>query len=420
MVDFRESLEFLYGLQTFGIKLGLANTVALLDRVGHPERSFAVVHVAGTNGKGSVCAMLAEILRRAGYRTGLYTSPHLHSFTERIRIDGTPLSEEEVVALTDEVRRAGEGIPATFFEFTTVLALTAFARRQVEIVILETGMGGRLDATNAVTPLLTVITPISLDHQEHLGATLAAIAAEKAAIIKPRVPVVVGRQPPEALTVILEQARRMDAFVSLFDRDFTVGETPVGWLVATTDGETSPAFRPGLAGRHQCDNAALAVQAVSRLRRAGFDIPPTALIGGIAGVVWPGRLEWRGGGAVLFDGAHNQAGAAVLADYLDTLDIDGVHWIAGFKADKAWRDMLPRILPHACHLYAVEPPGIAAVAAGEIAAAAVGCPSTVFATPGEALAAALAARGEREVVLIAGSLFLVGALRELVAEGGRG
>ncbi|MEJ2200371.1 MAG: bifunctional folylpolyglutamate synthase/dihydrofolate synthase, partial [Desulfuromonadaceae bacterium] len=204
-MDFAQSLDYLYGLQRFGIKLGLDNIRELLNRLGHPERGYGVIHVAGSNGKGSVCAGLASILLAAGYRVGLYTSPHLHSFTERIQVSGRFISEEQVVQYTEELRRLSADVPATFFEFTTAMALLHFDCEGVDFAILEVGLGGRLDATNAVTaPLLSVITPVCLDHTAHLGAELGLIAAEKGGIIKPGVPLVLGRQEPEALAVLLE------------------------------------------------------------------------------------------------------------------------------------------------------------------------------------------------------------------------
>lgn len=415
-MDFRETLEFLYGLQRFGIKLGLENTRALLERAGHPERNFLVVQVAGTNGKGSVCAMLAEILQAAGHRVGLYTSPHLQSFTERIRINGVALTEEEVVSLTAELRTSADGIPATFFEFTTVLALTAFSLHQVEIAILETGLGGRLDATTATNPSVTVITPLSLDHQEYLGPDLAAIAAEKAGIIKPATPLIIGRQPPEALKILLQSAQECEAPVFLLDFNFFTEPAADGFTFRSHE-VALPDLRPGLNGRHQFDNAAVAVQAALLLRQKGMVVPDEAIRSGITKVQWPGRLEWWGSErTLLLDGAHNAAGALVLADYLKTLSIAGIHWVVGIKEDKLYRAILAPILPISSALYAVTPPTVPAITPEQLVTEAVhhNVPACAFANVAEALAAAQAARQPDEIILVAGSLFLVGAVRQLL------
>jgi dihydrofolate synthase/folylpolyglutamate synthase len=202
----RKSLDYLYGLQTFGIKLGLDNIRTLHTRLGCPSDNYRTVLIAGTNGKGSTASTLAEILRQAGVRTGLYTSPHLHCFTERIKIDGKPVDFDTLEPLIDELRQIGSDLPLTFFEFTTALALETFRRNRVEVAIMEVGMGGRLDATNIVSPSLSIITPIAFDHQAHLGSTLEEISGEKAGIMRESVPVVIAEQQPEALTALLAAA----------------------------------------------------------------------------------------------------------------------------------------------------------------------------------------------------------------------
>lgn len=415
-MDYRESLDYLYGLQRFGIKLGLENIQELLARLGRPEQGYGTLHVAGSNGKGSVCAALAEILRRGGYRVGLYTSPHLHSFTERIRVNGVAITEAEVAQLTAEIREQSSGIPATFFEFTTALALLHFCRQRVDFAVLEVGMGGRLDATNAVTPLLSVITPICRDHAEHLGAGLAEIAAEKGGIIKPGVPVVIGRQAPEVLPVLEAQAQQRQAPAFLCGRDFA--PVAAGDVFAFRGMEVElEGLRPGLAGIHQHDNLALALAAAVLLRRQGVDLAATALRDGVEQVRWPGRLEWWGGERrVLLDGAHNAGGARALADYLATLPTGGVRWVVGIKGDKRPADILQPLLPHVCALYCTVPPVESALPAEELAreAMAATLPVRTYATTAQALEAALAERRGDEIVLVAGSLFLVAAAREFL------
>lgn len=413
-MGYRKSLDYLYGLQRFGIKLGLENIRTLLARLGHPERDLAILHIGGSNGKGSVSAALAEILIRAGYRVGLYTSPHLHSFTERIRVNGMAIAEDEVARLTDEIRSVTDGVPVTFFEFTTALSLLYFHRRQVDFAVLEVGMGGRLDATNVVTPRLSVITPICRDHAEHLGGTLAAIAAEKGGIIKSGVPLVVGRQEPEALDVLLTSAQQLAAPVLLCGRDFAPQPTADGFSYRGPELELAD-LHPGLAGAHQHDNLSLALAAAGLLRGQGVDLPESALRAGVAQVRWPGRLEWwQGRRQVLLDGAHNEGGAKVLADYLAALGAGGVRWVVGLKGDKQPDDILGPLLPLVTTLYCTVPGTETAVLPEELCrrGEAAGIAGSIYATPTAALAAALADRRGDEIVLVAGSLFLVAAARE--------
>lgn len=418
-MDYPSSLDYLYGLQRFGIKLGLENIRELLRRLGHPERSFRIIHVAGSNGKGSVCATLAEILHQGGYATGRYTSPHLHSFTERIQINGEPISELEVAELTAEIRAVASGIAVTFFEFTTALALLYFARRRVDWVVLEVGMGGRLDATNAVTPELCLITPICFDHAEHLGPDLATIAGEKAGILKPGVPVVIGRQPEGALRVLLQRAAAQDAAVTLLERDLQLSSQGASWSYHGPSWQLA-GLVPGLRGGHQLDNMALAVAALELLQARGLQLPEAAVRRGLARVRWPGRLEWwQDRFEVLLDGAHNQGGAQVLAAYLKTLEVKGIHWVVGLKADKRPEDLLGPLLPLVTALYCTTPPVDAAIDPAVLVAQAVaaGLPAGSYPDTAAALTAALARRREGEIILVAGSLFLVAAAREALQRG---
>lgn len=418
-MDFRESLEFLYGLQRFGIKLGLENTRTLLERAGTPQQHFLCVHVAGTNGKGSTSAFLAAILQEAGLRVGLYTSPHLQSFCERIRINGTAIREAEVAALTDRLRPLSAEIPVTFFEFTTVLALCAFAEQRVDIAILETGLGGRLDATNALTACLSLITPVSLDHQEHLGTSLGAIAAEKAGIIKEGVPVICSAQEDEVLAVVKQQAAARHAPALYAGRDFSVTvHASAEFDYHDEENHRLESLHSGLAGAHQPHNAALAIAAAFRLRQQGLTIPEAAIRQGIARVDWPGRLEWWGENRqILLDGAHNAAGASVLAAYLATLNAPAMHWLVGVKNDKNYHEILAAILPLTTRLYAVAPPAVSATEPEELVAVAreAKVPAQAFASVSEGLQAARGACHAGEIILVAGSLFLVGAVRELLS-----
>jgi dihydrofolate synthase/folylpolyglutamate synthase len=283
-VNYRDALAWLYGTQTFGVKLGLDNTRRLLASAGHPHARLKFLHVAGTNGKGSTCAMMDSILRAAGHRTALYTSPHLVDFRERLRLDGAMIPEDTVAAGLTLLREAAAGWDhaPTFFELTTVLAAWWFSRQGADYVVWETGMGGRLDATNAVTPLVSVITPIGLDHQQWLGHTLARIAGEKAGIIKSGVPVVSAPQAEEVRVVLETKARELGAALT-----FVTGPWAGGL--------------PGLAGSHQLWNAALAC---AGLRAAGVDVDAETESRGLRGVVWPGRFQ-RVADDFVIDGAHN-------------------------------------------------------------------------------------------------------------------
>lgn len=303
-MNYEEALAWLYGTQRFGIKLGLENVQRLLRELNLPGENQRVVHVAGTNGKGSVCAMIDSICRAEGYRTGLFTSPHLVTYRERIRVNGEMMAREDVahgLSMLRKTIRSWDPHP-TFFEITTALALDRFRKARCEVIVLETGLGGRLDATNALTPVVSVITPIGYDHEKWLGNTLEAIAGEKAGIIKPRIPVVSARQESAAESVIRAQALKCDA--------------PLEFVAAVYDRrseETSTVmdrrYNIALAGIHQRENAALAVAA---LRAAEIAVSNTAVQRGLAKIDWPARFQ-RWDDRTLIDGAHNPAGAEVLA-----------------------------------------------------------------------------------------------------------
>jgi len=409
-----ESLAWLYGLQQFGIKLGLQNVRELLGRLDNPQKAFRCLHVAGTNGKGSVSAFLAEMLHQAGYRVGLYTSPHLHCFTERIRLDGESLKPELLPSLAQQVRAAGAGIPATFFEATTALALVAFREAAVDVAVLETGMGGRLDATTAVDSALSLITPVSFDHQEHLGETLSAIATEKAGIIKPGVPVIVGRQSPAAAAVIVGVAAGHQAPLWLARRDYQWGGDHAAMWFRGPGLELS-SLRCALEGVHQLDNFAQALAGAARLRQDGWQLPDEALHRAGVAVRWPGRLEWWGNPpSVLLDGAHNASGAAALARYLADVVRRPVRLVAALSGERHPDEVLAPLKEQLLALYASPvPAGTTTVPAQVLSdwAHHEGVPTRTFVSPTEAFAAALAEREEGEVVVAAGSLYLVAAVR---------
>ncbi len=290
---YTEALAWLYGTQRFGIKLGLENVARLLRELDLPGKDQRIVHVAGTNGKGSVCAMIDSVCRATGYRTGLFTSPHLVTYRERIRTNGEMIGQQEVahgLSALREMLLSWQPHP-TFFEITAALALDHFKKSGCELIVLETGLGGRLDATNALTPVVSAITPIGYDHEKWLGHTLEAIAGEKAGIIKPRVPVVSSRQSPAAEKIIRARAEECDAPLKFVLEPYAGGAI-------------------GLAGPHQRENAALALAA---LRDGEIAITADAIERGLANVEWPARFQ-RWDQRIVIDGAHNPAGAQVLAD----------------------------------------------------------------------------------------------------------
>jgi dihydrofolate synthase/folylpolyglutamate synthase len=318
-VTYQESLDYLTSLGRFGIKLGLERTEALLHELGDPQDLFQGVHVAGTNGKGSVCAMVASVLQAAGYRVGLMPKPHLISYTERIQVDQRPIAEADFAALLTELQPVISKVasklgPPTEFEILTSAALYYFARAGIDLLVCEVGLGGRLDSTNVLDLGVSVITNIALDHTQHLGSTLEAIAAEKAGILKPESIAITGAQPP-ALGVIEARARDQQIPLQRLGQEIEVAAIDKDWAgvqaTITTPAGTYRDLRIPLLGLYQADNAALAVAAIDALRSRGWDISDGALRDGLARTRWPGRLEVIDRNPiVLVDGAHNPAGLA--------------------------------------------------------------------------------------------------------------
>lgn len=317
-MTYSSAIEYLYGLQKHGIKLGLETMRTLLSRQGNPERRFKSLHIGGTNGKGSTAAMTAAMLRAAGYRVGLYTSPHLIDFRERIRVNQIMVAEAQVAELTERLHASvPSGLTPTFFELTTAMALLHFAESGVDVAVLEVGLGGRFDATNVVDPEACAITTIALDHQEHLGTTEEAIGFEKAGIIKPGVPVVVGRIDGPAWDVIRQTAVDRGAPLTRLGVDFHADGTGQEEFSYRGRSRQLDGLTCALTGRHQLDNAACAVALLEAAEGRGLSIPDEAMRRGLESVVWEGRLEVAERGPVLLlDGAHNPAAAHVLAEYL--------------------------------------------------------------------------------------------------------
>lgn len=394
--------RYLTSLQPLAIRLGLERMERALDALGRPERGLRILHVAGTNGKGSTCAMAAQALREGGYHTGLYTSPHLARFNERIAVDGQSISDDALDHLTTAIRGAcpwhdggSEAERLTYFEFATLMALLHFAEVGAEVVVLEVGLGGRFDATNVVRPVACAVARIGLDHTELLGDTLAAIAREKAGIFKADVPVAVtDGQPAEALAELRSEAARRGA-------PLTVATSRYAGTIA-------------LPGAHQQENAALAVAALRLLSDGGVTLGEQAIAQGIANARWPGRLETVGG--VLLDGAHNPDGAAALAAALpDLCPGRPVELVFGVLSDKDHALMLRTLAPAVRALHLVAPPSPRARPTStylSLARALVG-EAHEHASTDEALRCARRAAADGAVVCVAGSLYLVGEARQL-------
>jgi dihydrofolate synthase/folylpolyglutamate synthase len=323
--QFKDSVDYLYGLQMLGIKFGLENSRRLMGLLGNPAGSFRTVHVAGTNGKGSTSAIIAAVLNGTGFKTGLYTSPHLVSFTERIRINGGPISEHEVIRLTSYFRDviADTDLKPTFFEFVTAMAFYYFASNRVEWAVVETGMGGRLDATNVVFPEASVITNISVEHVEFLGGSIPEIASEKAGIIKPGVPVVTAVTQPEALKVINDSARNSGSDVHMYGRDFEGVITLMDETHMEFDYKGYKDYNGlslSLTGRHQIYNAALALRVCEILMKKGVNLNEGAICSSLSGLKFEGRLEQVSQTPpVILDGAHNPEAAKSLASAVKEL-----------------------------------------------------------------------------------------------------
>ncbi|HWX20640.1 MAG TPA: folylpolyglutamate synthase/dihydrofolate synthase family protein [Candidatus Binatia bacterium] len=445
-MSYSDAIKFLYSLRWFGAKFGLKNTFKLAAAAGNPQNHLRFIHVAGTNGKGSTCAMLESIYRAAGLRVGLFTSPHLVAFGERIQVNRQPISEVEVARLVEEMRaligqgwgasgggahshgsarqaessepvepRSPPGEHPTFFEVVTVMALRYFAAQRCDLVIWETGLGGRLDATNIVTPLASVITNIQYDHQKWLGETLASIAAEKAGIIKPAIPVITAAESAEALGVIQENARSQKAPLT---------------IVSPSEAERPPldSVQLPLLGQHQRMNAAVALAAVRTLARQ-IIVNEEAIRTGLSTVHWPGRLQLvqrPAGQQILLDGAHNIGGAQILAAALKEYFSGGgvgqngalgralPTLVLGVLRDKDWAAMCEILAPVAGRILLVPVPGERSAEPRELAEVCRRANPRAQVMEHHSLAAALLDTAQDTFVTIAGSLYLIGEAMELL------
>ena len=411
------------GQELSGTKFDLANIGRLLEELGHPEQAWKAVHIAGTNGKGSAAAMLEAVLRSAGYRTGLYTSPHLVRINERIQVAGKEIADADFAAVSAEVVAGVERLLAlrelpahpSFFECLTGIGFEHFRRAHCEIAAVEVGMGGRLDATNALTPLLSIIMPVEFDHEPYLGHTLEQIAFEKAGIIKEGGVVVSAAQQPEAAAVLERAARERGARLVYAQQDALL--------------RLNGRLRLALPGRHQAANAAVVATAVQELRGLGVEVSPAALAEGLATVRWPGRLEWvQGEPPLLLDGAHNPAAARALRNYLrESLLAPNpgaasrrLVLIFGTMRDKAVAEIADLLFPLAAAVVLTRPGQRRAATPQGLAEVTGHLNPRVLEReePREALELARELAGPEGVVVVTGSLYLVGEIRQLVLERG--
>jgi len=412
---YRESTEYLFSRQARGMKLGLENIHRFLELLGNPEKNLPCIHIAGTNGKGSTAAILASVLREAGYRTGLYTSPHLIDMRERIRIDQRSISEAEVTRFIDTHRPAIEGTGVSFFEILTAMALDTFHKAAVDIAVLETGLGGRLDATNLARPLMTLITEIGLDHTRILGKTLEVVAREKAGILKSGIPCLCGVTAPRMQALFTRLSREIPCPIDLISHSVRIDKaraTDRGTTFrAVTRDRSYEDLHLRLLGSHQVHNAAMVLRCVDCLRAQGWTISDEALRLGLIRVKWPARLDvLNRHPLVLVDSAHNPLGMRSLVRALKLFTFRRMILVFGVLEDKDYRTMTRLIFPLAHHIILTRPLSHRALEPDRLLAIhpeTGGC-REAFSNIREALKRAMSLAEKEDLVCIAGSIYLAG------------
>ncbi len=435
-MNFQESVRYLLSLgrelaaptQAAASKFNLENIAILAKSLGHPEQKYLSVHIAGTNGKGSTAAFLESILRRVGYRTGLYTSPHLERINERIRVDGEEIPDAAFADIFSRIHAVIEGLLAdgtlrahpTFFECVTAIAFLYFAEAGVRFAVFETGLGGRLDSTNIIIPQVSIITRIDFDHENFLGHSLREIAGEKAGVIKPGVPVIIAEQRDEARHVLLAKAHKSGAPVVETNTAFSIESSQmedggVRALVREIASGNKYQLNPQLAGRFQLQNALNAVAAVRVLQSQGFKIGDNAIEQGIATAVWPGRIEKvHSNPDIYLDGAHNPSAARELAIFLEeNLRAKKLIIIFGALRDKAVDEIAGILFPLASEVIFTQPDTSRSISSSQLAEIAGHHAShfTIIPDAGKALESAIVQAAPQDVICITGSLYLVGQLR---------
>jgi len=426
MNSYRKAVDYLYHLQWFGNKLGLENIHWLLDQLDHPHDCYKTIHVAGTNGKGSSAALIASMLQAQGYRVGLYTSPHLIDFSERIRVDDAPISHEDVARLTRKISQltpSSAPLTPTFFEFTTAMAFLYFADWDVDVAVIEVGMGGRLDATNVVTPIVSLITNIHYDHQIHLGDTLEQIAYEKAGIIKEGIPTVTGTREEKALDVIVRICEERKSPVYRMGTDFTVeGSSPEDFCYQGIQNSWDH-LELALEGKYQIKNAGCAVATLEVISKFGLNISEESIRKGLRSVRWEGRLEKMkipGGPLVYFDGAHNPAGAEALREFLIQVKENcggSLFLVVGIMKDKDIQSILRPLGSIAERVILTQPDYHRAATVKELEEVIrpMGFPFMLSEDVPDAISKAKNMSVPRDCICITGSLFTVGEARLFIS-----
>ncbi len=451
--NYNDTVDYLYGLRRHGIKLGLENPRTLMRILGEPQKSFRSIHIAGTNGKGSTAAIIASVLKENGLRAGLYTSPHLVSFTERIRVNNKEIAEHEVVELTDEIRniiqrselqsaegRLNSALNPTFFEFVTAMAFLYFKRKKVDWAVVETGMGGRLDATNVLLPEVNVITNIDLDHNEFLGETRFNIASEKAGIITPLTPAVTGTSHPEALRILEKTAKDYGSELHIYDKDFksTLIFMDYKHIVFDYTGAASSETHTNkcreyknlslsATGRHQLYNASLAIRVIEILAQRGTPVSDSAVINGLLNVNFDGRLELISQAPlIIIDSAHNPAASRALADTVKELfPAKNIILIVGIMKDKDIKGILEPLMQVSDTAILTKPKGNRAAPPKKLkehietlnaSSNSQFMPKPIITTDSvaEALEVAKTFRQKDCVVIVTGSFYTTGEVKELL------
>lgn len=428
--EYQENLQYLANLTTFGINFGLGRIKELLKRMGNPESALRVVHVGGTNGKGSTTVMIARILREAGYRVGVFTSPHMHDYRERMVINGRMIAKEDVIAMIRKVRPHLEDMVAggfehpTEFEVSTALALLYFAEKNVDYAVIEVGLGGAIDSTNVVTPLISVITNVSMDHMDYLGADVVSIAKVKAGIIKPNSVVVTAAEDPDVIQVLRDQAKAVNVPLWLVGEDVQWESKWSGELEQEFDlvglHANYSKLRLRLMGLHQLRNAATAVTVCEVLQSDySVTIPREAIYAGLREVEWIGRLElFSLKPKILLDGAHNVDGARALAQALPIYEREGLILCLGMLADKEREKVVQMLVPLADEIIIARPNSPRAgdwQALGKLAEA-YGKPVTCIEDPKEAVIFALSRVGEKDMLCVTGSIYMLADARQALID----
>jgi dihydrofolate synthase/folylpolyglutamate synthase len=426
--DYKETIDWLYNLHLFGIKFGLDKVQKLMEYLDNPQDKLKIIHVGGTNGKGSVCSMLASMLSEAGYSVGLNTSPHLSDFTERIQINGEQITKQEVIKYANRLAEIREQVNseteygnATYFEVVTAMALLYFYDKKVDYVILEVGLGGSLDATNVVKPLITIITDIALDHTEHLGDTLTSVAENKAGIIKPGVPVITSNAHPEVIDLLFNTCQKRNSPLVQVGKeiDFMIKKSNLEGINFYYHGLNSnySDLQIPLMGDFQCVNASLALGALELLEKMeGLKISEDAVRTGLLKTRWPGRLEIiQDSPTVLLDGAHNPAGAHELRNALDMFDYNNLSLVFGCSEEKDIKGLLNGLLLLTSKIYITQADIRRAAEPDLILEQIKDYPveKTVIKPVSAAVKTAIEQAEEDDLVCICGSLFVVGEAREL-------